>query len=248
MPTNSQTLIEVCVDSVTGALAAERGGADRLELCAELDTGGLTPSLGLIREVRARTRLPLVVLLRPHAGDFQYEADDLAVVRRDIEVAKSEGADGIVFGALDANGAVERATVAEMIALAAPLPVTFHRAFDLTRDPRASLADCVQLGVARVLTSGQARTAAHGAALLRELVTLARGRIEVIAGGGLSAENIAELIRTTRVPTVHFSARVPVASAAREQPGRVALGAHEFTRRDPSESCVRRIVDAVRKS
>ena len=220
-----RALLEVCVETVDGALAAERGGADRIELSAGLIEGGTTPSLGLIRAVRAQVRLPLVVLLRPRAGDFLYSPDEREVLATDLALAREAGANGVALGLLTADGAVDVEAVRDLVGRARPMSVTFHRAFDLVRDPRATLEELVCGGVDRLLTSGQERTASEGAALLRELVARAGDRIVVMAGAGVRAENVRALVEATGVREVHASARSPRASAMRHRNDRVALGA-----------------------
>src|SRR5215831_13150816 len=147
--------IEICVDSVAGASAAERGGADRVELCDNLLEGGTTPSAGCIKVVRQGLKIGLQVIIRPRGGDFLYTEHELAVMREDIRIAKDLGANGVVLGCLTSNGAIDRDRTAELIALARPLNVTFHRAFDMCRDPHQALENLVTLGMDRVLTSGQ---------------------------------------------------------------------------------------------
>ena len=148
-------LVEICVDSAGGAFAAERGGADRVELCDNLMEGGTTPSAGCIKVARRGLKIALQVIVRPRGGDFLYTADEFDVMREDIRVAKELGADGVVVGCLTAEGEVDRVRTEELIALARPLNVTFHRAFDMCRDARRALEDLISLGVDRVLTSGQ---------------------------------------------------------------------------------------------
>ncbi|MGH9764286.1 MAG: copper homeostasis protein CutC, partial [Blastocatellia bacterium] len=147
--------IEVCVDTVESAIAAQRGGADRIELCGNLIEGGITPSIGAIEMVRKNLSIPLHVVIRPRGGDFLYSDIDFEVMKRDIELVKWLGADGVVFGVLTPRAAVDVERTEDLIARARPLSVTFHRAFDMTRDPYQSLDDLIALGVNRVLTSGQ---------------------------------------------------------------------------------------------
>ncbi|MGE3172587.1 MAG: copper homeostasis protein CutC [Planctomycetota bacterium] len=198
--------VEVVVDSVDGARAAATAGADRLELCSAPALGGLTPSLGLLRHVLAAVQLPVVAMLRPRAGDFLYAPDEFAVLRADLEELAAAGAHGFAAGVLTADGDVDRAHMRELVQAAGPLPVTCHRAFDVARDPASALAQLADLGVARVLTSGQRRTAALGADCIRDLVGRAQGRIAVMAGAGVRAANVAALVAATGVREVHLSA------------------------------------------
>jgi len=218
------TLLEVCVDTVEGALAAQRGGAGRIELCADLVVGGTTPSLGLFHEVRSRVTLPVFAMVRTRAGDFVYRASELAVMRRDAVLLREAGADGLVLGALTPDGDVDHATTAELVELARPLPVTFHRAFDHVRDASAALEVLVELGVERVLTSGQRPTAPEGAERLRELVQQAGDRILVMPGGGIREEHLPELVRRTGAREVHASARSRRPSAGRHASASVPIG------------------------
>ena len=216
--------IEGCGGSVAGGLAAEQGGADRLELCSALGEGGLTPSAGLIGRVRERVRLTLAVMIRPRAGDFLYSDDEFDVMRRALALAKRLGADMIVLGLLTAEGAVDVARTRELVALARPLPVTFHRAFDMVRDPHAALDDLVGLGVERVLTSGLERSALEGLDLIAELVRRAAGRILIVPGGGVSERNVAKILAVSGAPEVHVSASAPVSSGMTFRNSRVAMG------------------------
>ncbi|MGH7678494.1 MAG: copper homeostasis protein CutC, partial [Gemmatimonadaceae bacterium] len=162
-------LVEACVDSVASALAAERGGARRLELCDNLFDGGTTPSAGMISAVKAAARIPVFVIVRPRGGGFVYSPEELAVMRLDIEAARMLGADGIVLGALTGDRRVERTALEPLIAAAGSLPVTFHRAFDLAQDQDEALEDLMRLRVGRVLTSGGAATALEGVERLSAL-------------------------------------------------------------------------------
>src|SRR3954462_14794600 len=167
---SSPVLVEACVDAIDAALEAERGGAGRLELCGELLQAGVTPSAGLIAAGWDRVDIPLFVLVRPRTGDFLYTDDELDVMRRDIEQMKALGVDGVAIGALTAEGAVDEALMRSLIALARPMSVTFHRAFDFVRDQDAALESLLALGLDRVLTSGGAATAVEGAESIARMV------------------------------------------------------------------------------
>src|ERR1041385_3397234 len=192
-------LVEACVDSVTGALAAVAGGAGRLELCTGLVEGGLTPSAGLVAAARERIAVPIHVLIRPRGGDFLYDADERTVMLRDIAGAKRLGVAGVVLGALDAGGRVDAERTRPMIDAARPLAVTFHRAFDLARDPAEALDALMALGIERVLTSGQAGTAEAGIPVIAAMVARSAGRIVILAGGGINKDNAARIVRETGV-------------------------------------------------
>jgi copper homeostasis protein len=196
-------LVEACVDSVTGALAAVAGGAGRLELCTGLVEGGLTPSAGLVAAARERIAVPIHVLIRPRGGDFLYDADERTVMLRDIAGAKRLGVAGVVLGALDAGGRVDAERTRPMIDAARPLAVTFHRAFDLARDPAEALDALMALGIERVLTSGQAGTAEAGIPVIAAMVARSAGRIVILAGGGINKDNAARIVRETGVGEIH---------------------------------------------
>lgn len=208
-------LVEACVDSVLSAVAAERGGAGRLELCASLADGGTTPSAGMLSAVKAATRLPVVLIVRPRGGAFVYTDAEIGVMRLDIEAARMLGADGVAIGALTADGRVDAHQVHTLVAAAGAMPVTFHRAFDATRDRDQALETLIQLGVKRILTSGGATSALEGAAAIAALVKRAAGQIEIMAGGGVREEHVQELVHRTGVREVHVrGARFARAAAA----------------------------------
>ncbi len=200
-------LVEICVDSVESATVAEAAGAGRIELCSALSEGGVTPSAGLIESVRRNIAIKVHVLIRPRGGDFLYSDNDFSVMRRDIDMAGEYGADGIVTGILNRDGTVDVDRTALLTEYAAPMSVTFHRAFDLCRDPRQALTDIISAGAARILTSGQARSAIEGAALIKTLGAEATGRIGIMPGGGIDEYNIALLAATTGAREYHLSGR-----------------------------------------
>jgi len=205
---NNRILIEVCLDSVESAIAAQEGGADRIELCADLERGGTTPSAGMIVEVRAACALPLHVLIRPRAGDFVYSLGELRVIERDIDAAKRAGADGVVIGILTREGDVDREQMLAMIARAGPLHVTFNRAFDVAHDPLAALEDVIGAGADTLLTSGQAPSAEEGQNLIADLVRRSAGRIAIMAGAGLTQANAARIAAATGAHALHVGGGV----------------------------------------
>lgn len=207
-----RVVTEVCVDSAAGARAAAQGGADRIELCAVLDVGGVTPSAGLLEA--CVDQLPTHVLVRPRPGNFGYRDDEIRVMAKDVEGAVDQGAAGVVIGALTADGAVDLDAMRRLLGAAGDLPVTFHRAFDVTADPLRALDDLLDLGIARLLTSGGRPTAVLGAQLIAELVRRAGDELVVMAGSGITAENVAGVIAATGVREVHFSARPPLVLAS----------------------------------
>jgi copper homeostasis protein len=200
---------EVCVDSAEAALAAQQGGADRVELCSDLLEGGLTPTHGTLKVARERLRIKIMSMVRPRGGDFCYSDVEFAVMREDLLAAKALGADGLVFGLLDPDGTIDRDRTRELVELARPLLVTFHRAFDMTRDPFEALDTLVALGIDRVLTSGQEPSVVEGLGLIGELVRRAAGRIVVMPGGGITARNVARVIAEAGVKDVHFASLAP---------------------------------------
>jgi copper homeostasis protein len=200
-------LLEAAVESLEAALAAADGGTHRIELCADLAHGGTTPNPQLIRDCRSQLLTPIFVLVRPRAGDFVYTTAEHRTMIQQIHRAKQAGAQGIVTGELTEAQQIAETRTAELIDVARPLFVTFHRAFDSCVDQAAALERLIRLGVDRVLTSGAAPTAPQGAERIRQLVTQADGRIEILAGGGINGENVARLVRETGVREVHFSVR-----------------------------------------
>lgn len=206
--------LEVAADSVGSALAAQAGGAMRVELCGGLDGGGLTPSYGTIAVLRERLTIPLYVLIRPRVGDFVFDEAEVEAMRRDVEQCARLGCDGVVLGALDPAGEVDVATMRVLIDAAGPLGVTFHRAFDVSADPLRALEDVIALGCERLLTSGARETAEQGAELIAALVRQAGARLSVMPGSGVSETNLARLRTVTGAHEFHGSARGPVASRA----------------------------------
>jgi copper homeostasis protein len=200
---DAAVLVEACVDSVASSLAAERGGAGRLELCDAIFDGGTTPSAGMIAACKATVSIPVFVMIRPRGGGFVYSEAERDVMRRDIVVARELGADGVVIGGLRPDGTVDLSLVRILVEAAQQLPVTFHRAFDITPDLAASLELLADAGVQRILSAGGASTAADGATVLADLVRKAGSRIVVMAGGGVREENVRRLVSVSGVREVH---------------------------------------------
>lgn len=196
-------LLEISVETVERAAAAERGGADRIELCAELNVGGLTPSRELLRSVREKARIPIFSMIRPRGGSFVYSADEFTEMKRAIATAKEAGMNGVVLGVLDANRNVDLERTRELVALARPLPVTFHRAFDECADLPEALEAVIQTGASRILTSGGAKSAWEGAETLAKLIAAAGNRVVIVPGAGIHAGNIAEVARRTGAREFH---------------------------------------------
>lgn len=242
--------IEICVDSVAGAIAAQRGGADRVELCDNLMEGGTTPSAGCIRCARNHLQIGLQVIIRPRGGDFLYDATEREVMREDIRLAKECQANGVVIGCLTAEGDIDQALTRELVDLARPMNVTFHRAFDMCRDPRQALEELVELGLDRVLTSGQEASCLEGLELIAALQQQAAGRIIVMPGGGITPRNVHKIVAGTGVSEVHLSARSSVESGMKYRNSRCFMGGTlrpaEFGWKTTDEVAVRTVVDALR--
>ncbi len=219
MSATERPLLEIAANSVASALAAQDGGADRIELCENLGEGGTTPSHGTLAVVRERLRIPVYALIRPRGGDFLYDDAEFEVMRRDIEHCLRLGCDGVVIGALDADGAVDAVRCRELIAAAGTMGVTFHRAFDAARDPSQALQAIIGLGCERVLTSGGATDAFSGAASIADHVKAAGDRLRVMAGAGVTADNIRQIAERSGARELHASARSLHASAMRYRHG-----------------------------
>jgi len=202
----NRLVLEICVESAEHAVAAERGGAHRLELCTDLSSGGMTPSAALMQAIRRQVRIPVHVLIRPRAGDFCYSDDEFAIMRNDIVVAKQRGMDGVVLGVLQENSRVDIERTRGLVEFAHPLSVTFHRAFDASHNFETSLEEVIQTGASRILTSaGQAR-ATDGISTLARLVQKARERILIMPCGGINSDNVVHIVQTTLAREVHSSA------------------------------------------
>lgn len=263
-------LAEVCVDTVAGVRIAAAAGADRVELCSGLELGGLTPSAALIEHAVAATGgsgVAVQVLIRPRPGDFRYTIDEIRCMERDITLAVELGAQGVVIGALGVDGSVDLDVTSRLVAVARAagraavgrrpgrteqIGVTFHRAFDLTADPFAALEAVRQCGIERILTSGQAASAADGVALLASLVAAGAagtGPVTILAGGGIAPANVAELIRASGVREVHFSGRQRARSTMQFVPDGVSMGAADTLDRLVTDAeTVRAIVAAARSA
>ena len=206
-PPRRRVLLEVPVAAVEDALAAQAGGADRLELNAALALGGLTPSLGTLMDVKGAATLPVLVMVRPRPGGFAYSAADFRVMQRDTDLALQHGADGVVFGILTAEGHVDGERCRRLVRQVGERAAVFHRAFDVTPDPFAALEQLIDLGFRRVLSSGQEETAYNGAPLLAALIRRGAGRIEVLPAGGINRFTVTDVVARTGCDQVHASLR-----------------------------------------
>lgn len=224
---SQQVIREVCVDSLAGVRAAAAAGAERVELCSDLDVGGLTPGGGLLRAARAVPGVALVVLVRPRPGDFHHDAHERDTLRAEVEWAGEAGADGVAVGALRADGTLDLDTLAELVERARPMEVCVHRAFDVVPDQLAALEQLVDLDIERVLTSGGEQGVLDGLPRLVELCRAAGERITVMPGGGVRADNAARVLAATGARAIHFSARGSTASRMTHRNPRCSLVAAE---------------------
>jgi copper homeostasis protein len=242
----TRPLLEIAAGSLASALAAESGGADRIELCTNLDEGGTTPSPGTIATVRDRLRIPLYVLVRPRTGDFCCDEGDVEVMLRDVEACRGLGCDGVVIGALDADGNVDETVCRALVAAAGSLGVTFHRAFDAVRDQPSALETIIALGCERVLTSGGEATALAGAERIAELVMQAGERLSVMAGAGITPANVRDVARLSGARELHASARGIRASTSRHRNDRLQGLAVDW--RETDAEVVRALVERLRSA
>jgi copper homeostasis protein len=235
-------LLEICAFNLAAALAAQRVGADRIELCAGPEEGGVTPSPGLIRTAREKLRIPLYPIIRPREGDFLYSEEEFRVMLRDVEWCKEIGCDGVVIGMLLADGSVDQSRCARLVEKAYPMGVTFHRAFDRAANPFEALEAVIGIGCERILTSGQRPVAMEGFQLIYELIREADERIVIMPGSGVRSGNVAELVSRTGAVEVHTSARVTQRSAMEFVNGAMQ---EDLTTVMPSEEEIRRIKEII---
>ena len=240
--------LEVCVEAVEAAIAAERGGAHRIELCSALLEGGLTPSYGLVLQTLKQLTIPVYVMIRPRGGDFLYSAMEFKIMRQDILQAKSLGAAGVVLGILTADGRIDVERTRELVQLARPMQVTFHRAFDRSANLLQSLEDVIATGADRILTSGGATVVTAGTEQAAAVFRQAAGRIAIMAGSGVNASNVRSIMQRTGILHYHASLRKPMESAMQfhNQQTRIASGpADEYTRFTVHEEDVRQCIDML---
>jgi copper homeostasis protein len=240
--------VEACIDSLDSALAAQSAGADRVELCANLLEGGTTPSAGLIAEVCRNVSLKLHVMIRPRGGDFCYSDGEFRIMERDIAAAKDLGADAVVLGILDPDGAIDATRMAKLIEQTRPLKVTCHRAIDMSRNLLQSLETLIGLGADYVLTSGGEQTAIEGSAKLARLLRAARGRIAVIAGSGIHERNVRRLVEETGLTEIHVGLSDAFPTPMKYRNTKICMGkvkGREFARFATSQARLEKLIAAV---
>lgn len=227
---SEKPLFELCVEGPDACIAAARAGADRLELCASLLEGGLTPSPGVVALATRAVDVPVHAMVRPRGGDFLYTACEFDSMLGDIDAHRAAGATGVVFGCLLPDGTVDEARTGTLVARARPMRVTFHRAFDMTRDPEGALQALIRCGVDRVLTSGQHATAIQGLPVLTRLAALAEGQIIVMPCGELTPDTIGRVVRETGLREFHFAAQRVIPSGMVWRNPRIGMGGTELDR------------------
>ena len=242
--------LEVCANSFASALAAEKGGANRVELCENMTEGGTTPSFAQIKMCKERLNVEVWPIIRPRSGDFLYSDDEFELMKEDIKMCKSLECDGVVTGILLANGEIDKIRCAELIALAKPMPVAFHRAFDMSNDLKKSLEDVIDLGFARVLTSGGANNAFEGIETIANLVKQANGRIEIMPGAGINLDNINEIATRTGARNFHSSARISIKSKMefRNQLTKMGNIEDEYQHQQTSETLVKEMIENLKSN
>jgi copper homeostasis protein len=221
-------LLEICCFNIQSAIMAQELGAQRIELCADAGAGGTTPSHGTIVMARRLLKIPLYPIIRPRAGDFLYDKNEFLVMKNDVSSCKDLGCEGIVCGILERDGKVDKKRMSVLIELAYPLGVTFHRAFDWTRDPFQALEDIISLGCERILTSGQGPDAISGAPLISDLIAKADQRIIIMPGAGIRKANIMELAMITKAEEYHSSARIKRISSMEYQQSAMSESQESF--------------------
>lgn len=243
--------LEICAGDIRSVRAAAMGGAARVELCSALSEGGLTPSYGLIKEALKERGMKVNVLIRPRAGDFVYNKEELAVMKADILMARQLGANGVVFGCLTPQGKVDMTACRSLMDAAEGMSTTFHRAFDLVADPFEALENVITLGFDRILTSGLRSTALSGAKTLKALIDKADGRIVIMPGAGINRENCAEIMRLTGAHELHASAREAYDSEMifrRDGISMGAVGADEYEMKYTSPLAVDALINEMFKA
>lgn len=242
-------LLEICAGSLNSALAAQEGGAHRVELCDNLREGGTTPSLGQIQIARKLLNITLHVLVRPRGGDFLYSDLEYEIIKEDIVQCKKIGVDGVVVGFLRPDGCVDYQRLVEVVELSRPMSVTFHRAFDMAKDPIEALNVLKASGVDRILTSGQQNSAINGATLIRDLIAKAGDELIIMPGGGITVENINQVMRMTGALEYHATLRNPFDGSMRFRRTGISMSGgsneDEFSIRETDPMLVKQCVNKL---
>ncbi|MCX6251044.1 MAG: copper homeostasis protein CutC [Bacteroidetes bacterium] len=220
-------ILEACVNSAISAIEAQKGGAERIELCENMHDGGITPSTGTIVFARKHLRIPIFVMIRPRGADFLYSDEEFGIMEEDVKMAKQLGADGVVAGILKPDGSIDTDRMQKLIELASPMGFTCHRAFDMTTDPLKALDDLIRLGVDRILTSGQSDDALQGAPLIRELILRAGKKITIMPGHGIKEHNLAQIVHATGAEEFHVYLTKQVKSKMKFTRDHVSMGTVE---------------------
>lgn len=239
--------LEICAFTPESALSAQKGGADRIELCSALSEGGLTPSYSTIKEIRKLLGISINVLIRPRAGDFLYTKTEFEIMKKDIKICKELGINGVVSGILLPNGRIDRERTAELVRTAKPMGFTFHRAFDMAKDVFKALEDVIETGADRILTSGQAETAEKGIGVIEKLVEASDEWVEIIAGGGINEKNIKKIALATRAREFHLSASALKRSRMRYVNKNLIPQRTEYGNIETDERKVRRVKHILNK-
>ena len=245
----NKPLLEICIDSVASAISAEQGGAARVELCQNLFEGGTTPSIGTVYQTLQRVGIKVNAIIRPRGGDFLYSSDEFEIMKRDIVTLKEAGINGVVIGMLNADGSIDTERTQQLIELARPLEVTFHRAFDVSLDPFRSLENLIDLGVDRLLTSGQEPSVLEGVELIAELVRRAGDDIIIMPGAGITAKNLTRIIQETGAKEYHVTGSSPIASKMEFRNERCFMGKalypSEFSMKVADPEKIRHYIDLL---
>lgn len=247
---NKEIIIEVCANSLESAIIAQQEGANRIELCQSLNEGGLTPSAGTLKKVKEHLSIKVNVLIRPRGGDFCYSNSELQEMREDLLFIKKMGFNGVVLGILDQEGNIDKKVCADLMKIARPMSVTFHRAFDVCKNSIQALDDLIDLGVDRLLTSGQQNKAIDGIPLIKKLLDQAGNKLVVMAGSGIDSENIQQIIKETGIKECHVSASNRINSIMKFRRKGIAMGGvksyPEFEKRQTDPSKLKAIIKAVK--
>lgn len=240
--------LEICAGSLVSAMNAQQGGAHRVELCDNLNEGGTTPSAGTIILAKKMLKIPVFVLIRPRPGDFLYSGAEIEIMKEDILFCKEQGAEGVVFGILNKDGNVDIERVGQLVSLARPMQVTFHRAFDVTADPFQAMEEIIMLGFERILTSGQSASAPEGTGLISDLIKAFENQIVILPGGGINENNVIELLEKTGAGEVHASLRSETGSAMSYRKKAVSMGKHnndEYFRMETDLIRVQKLIEKL---